>query len=333
MNSIYLNLGSNRGDCRANINRAVELISARYPVARVRRSMWVTTPSWGYDSPNEFVNLGVALDFDSPAHMPDPMGLLRAVKHIEQQVYPGDVHRDANGNYSDRYIDIDIIAIDNLAIESPELTIPHPRAAAREFVMRPMMMLCPGWNPGNAHLGLKKTIDQMNRPSIDQCRHSPKIPLTLVLDNLRSLNNIGSIFRTADAFAVEHITLCGISATPPSPEIHKTALGAEMSVDWSYSPDTLTAVRHLKEQGYIICCLEQVNGSVSLETFVPDPSKRYALVAGNEVAGVDPAIVEICDIYLEIPQAGIKHSLNVAVSTAVALWQFFSRLKGGFNAG
>lgn len=327
MNSIYLNLGSNRGDCRANINRAIDLIVERYPVARIRRSMWVTTPSWGYDSPNDFVNIGIALDFDSASHMPDPMGLLRTVKNIEQEVHPGDTHRDPNGKYSDRYIDIDIIAIDNLAIESPELTIPHPRAAARDFVMRPMQMLCPGWNPGNAHLGLKKTINQMNRPSLDQCRCSPKIPLTLVLDNLRSLNNIGSIFRTADAFALEHITLCGISATPPSPEIHKTALGAEMSVEWSYSPDTLTAVKALKKKGYTICCLEQVNGSTSLEEFTPDPTKHYALVSGNEVAGVDPTVVELCDLYLEIPQAGIKHSLNVAVSTAIALWHFFSHMK------
>lgn len=150
--------------------------------------------------------------------------------------------------------------------------------------------------------------------------------LTVVLDNVRSLNNIGSIFRTSDAFAVESIVLCGISATPPSPEIHKTALGAEDSVAWIYSPDTVSALSRLKDDGYQLCCLEQVKDSVCLQDFKPEPECRYALVVGHEVNGVDPAVVDFCDVCLEIPQLGTKHSLNVAVSTGVALWHFFENL-------
>lgn len=150
--------------------------------------------------------------------------------------------------------------------------------------------------------------------------------LTVVLDNVRSLNNIGSIFRTSDAFAVESIVLCGISATPPSPEIHKTALGAEDSVAWIYSPDTVSALSRLKDDGYQLCCLEQVKDSVCLQDFKPEPECRYALVVGHEVNGVDPTVVDFCDVCLEIPQLGTKHSLNVAVSTGVALWHFFEIL-------
>lgn len=324
MNTIYLNIGSNRGDRHANINAATAQLHDRYPAARIRRSPWETSPSWGYHSSNPYINIGIALDFPSPSHMPDPHALLRAVKDIEQQVHPGDTHRSPDGTYTDRYIDIDIIAIDDLAIDTPELTIPHPRAAARQFVMRPMQFLRPGWRPDLARPGLKKTIAQMDRPNIEQYRSRPKTPLTVILDNIRSLNNIGSIFRSADAFAIEHIILCGISATPPAPEIHKTALGAEMSVPWTYATNTLEAIQQLRRQEYTICCLEQVNGSQSLETFIPKPGHKYALVAGNEVAGVDPAVVSACDTYLEIPQAGTKHSLNVAVSTAIAMWHFFA---------
>ncbi|MDE6301675.1 MAG: RNA methyltransferase [Muribaculaceae bacterium] len=169
----------------------------------------------------------------------------------------------------------------------------------------------------------KKTIWEMNRLTPDEFRSAPKIPLTVVLDNVRSLNNIGSIFRTCDAFAVERLCLCGISQTPPSPEIHKTALGAEDSVAWTYFEDTMHAVRKLREDGYIVCCLEQVNGSTMLDRFVPDPSRRYAFVAGHEVDGVSQQVVDACDICLEIPQAGTKHSLNVAVSTAITIWHFF----------
>lgn len=168
----------------------------------------------------------------------------------------------------------------------------------------------------------KKTIWEMGRDSVATFRAKPKMPLVVVLDNVRSLNNIGSIFRTADGFAAEGLVLCGISATPPSPEIHKTALGAEESVAWEYFATTAEAVAALRARGYLIVCLEQVNGSVSLEKFTPEPNCRYALVVGHEVEGVDQAVVDSADLCLEIPQSGTKHSLNVAVSAALAMWEF-----------
>lgn len=172
----------------------------------------------------------------------------------------------------------------------------------------------------------KKTIWDLARPDIETYRRSRKLPLTVVLDNVRSLNNIGSIFRTSDAFSVERVVLCGISATPPSPEIHKTALGAEDSVEWMYYADTVEALAALREQGYTLCCLEQVKESVSLQDFVPEQNGRYALVVGHEVNGVAPTVVDACDVCLEIPQTGTKHSLNVAVSAGLAIWHFFCRL-------
>lgn len=172
----------------------------------------------------------------------------------------------------------------------------------------------------------KKTIWDLNRDSIEQYRQREKIPLTVVLDNVRSLNNIGSVFRTSDAFAVERICLCGITAQPPSPEIHKTALGAEDSVEWSHHRSTIETVRELKALGYVVCALEQVQGSVSLDDFSAEKNKRYAIIAGNEVDGVDQQVVDECDMCLEIPQRGTKHSLNVSVSTALAIWHFFLQL-------
>lgn len=172
----------------------------------------------------------------------------------------------------------------------------------------------------------KKTIWDLNRPTVEEYRNVRKMPLTVVLDNVRSLNNIGSIFRTSDAFAVSRIFLCGITATPPSPEIHKTALGAENSVEWRYFPSTLEAIDVLKSEGTVICALEQVEGSVMLNDFRPEEGRKYAFVAGNEVDGVDQAVVDRCDVSLEIPQTGTKHSLNVAVSTAITIWHFFLKL-------
>ena len=172
----------------------------------------------------------------------------------------------------------------------------------------------------------KKTIWDLDRVSVEEFKKAKKLPLTIVVDNVRSLNNIGSLLRTSDGFGVECVALCGISATPPSPEIHKTALGAEDSVDWVYYPRTLDAVEALKARGYVICCLEQVKGSVALQNFEPDKDCRYALVIGNEVDGVDPAVVDACDVFLEIPQRGTKHSFNVAVSAGVAIWHFFSHI-------
>ncbi len=173
----------------------------------------------------------------------------------------------------------------------------------------------------------KKTIWDMHRLSPGEFRAAPKLPLTVVLDNVRSLNNIGSIFRTCDAFAVERLVLCGISRTPPSAEIHKTALGAEDTVGWQYSANTLEAIEGLRRDGYTICCLEQVEGSVPLNEFHPEPGRRYAFVAGHEVDGVAQDVVDACDICLEIPQCGTKHSLNVAVSSGIAIWHFFTHLK------
>lgn len=173
----------------------------------------------------------------------------------------------------------------------------------------------------------KKTIRDLNRDTIEQYRRRQKLPLVVVLDNIRSLNNIGSVFRTSDAFLVDSIMLCGITAVPPSPEIHKTALGAEMSVRWEYFPDTMECVRELHRRGFRVCVLEQVKESVRLNDFRPVAGEKYAIVAGHEVHGVDPDVVNAADVCLEIPQFGTKHSLNVSVSTGIALWHFFSALQ------
>jgi tRNA G18 (ribose-2'-O)-methylase SpoU len=147
-----------------------------------------------------------------------------------------------------------------------------------------------------------------------------------VLDNVRSLHNVGSVFRTADAFRLEAIYLCGITACPPSAEIHKTALGAEDSVEWHYAADTCDVVRSLKEQGVVVFAVEQVEGSVLLPDLELDPSQRYAVVMGNEVKGVQQAVVDLADYALEIPQYGTKHSLNVSVTAGIVMWEFLKRL-------
>lgn len=171
-------------------------------------------------------------------------------------------------------------------------------------------------------MGLKKTIWDLDRCSVEEFRKSEKLPLVVVLDNVRSLNNIGSIFRTCDGFGVSRLMLCGITATPPSAEIHKTALGAEDSVTWEYFTSTAEAVEVLKLEGYRVCVLEQVHRSENLMEFRPEDGVKYAFIAGNEVDGVDQAIVNQADIVLEIPQWGTKHSLNVAVSTAITIYHF-----------
>lgn len=171
---------------------------------------------------------------------------------------------------------------------------------------------------------IKKTVWEMGRPDVDTFRRAPKMPLVLVLDNVRSLNNIGSMFRTSDAFAAEAIYLCGVSGTPPSPEIHKTALGAEESVAWRYFPTTLEALADLRSRGYTICALELTHNSIALDSFTPEPGAHYAVVVGNEVDGIAEDVVAACDCCLEIPQVGTKHSLNVAISASIALWHFFT---------
>ena len=171
----------------------------------------------------------------------------------------------------------------------------------------------------------KKTILDMARPDVATFRASHKMPVALVVDNVRSLNNIGSLLRTSDGFAVSEIWLCGISAVEPGPEVHKTALGAEDSVLWHHAATTLDAVAVLRSTGHTICCLEQVIDSVELQDYPVDTAARYAIVVGNEVDGVDPAVVDASDVCLEIPQLGTKHSLNVSVSAAVALWHFYTK--------
>jgi len=170
---------------------------------------------------------------------------------------------------------------------------------------------------------------EMGRISTEEFKQADKMPLIIVLDNIRSLNNIGSVFRTSDAFRVESIYLCGISATPPSMEIHKTALGAEDSVDWRYFADTHEAVRELQAHGYQVMAIEQCLGSTMLNEFeaYAGAEEKYAVVMGNEVKGVQQSVIDMCDGCLEIPQFGTKHSLNVAVTTGLVIWEFFKSFK------
>lgn len=170
---------------------------------------------------------------------------------------------------------------------------------------------------------------ELNRKSLDEFHSSPKSPFIIVLDNVRSLNNIGSVFRTADAFLAEGVWLCGITATPPHREIHKTALGATDSVAWRYFETGEAAVKELKENGYTIISVEQADQSVSLETFQPSPVEKYALVFGHEIRGVSDEVIYLSDFCIEIPQYGTKHSFNISVSTGIVLWDLACKLKAG----
>lgn len=172
----------------------------------------------------------------------------------------------------------------------------------------------------------KKSILELSRLSAQQYQQVDKLPFIVVLDNVRSLNNIGSVFRTSDAFLVREIYLCGITATPPHVDIHKTALGAEDSVQWSYFDSTVEAVDKLHNEDYIVYAIEQVNNSISLDTIELDKNKKYALVLGNEVKGVQQEVVDKCDASIEIPQYGTKHSLNVSVTAGLVIWDFFKQL-------
>lgn len=173
----------------------------------------------------------------------------------------------------------------------------------------------------------KLTTEEMQRLTVEEFRASEKLPLTVVLDNVRSLNNIGSVFRTSDAFRVEHIALCGITATPPHREIHKTALGAEESVEWSYHEEAVGCVRGLKEKGYRVYAVELAHDSLKLGTDEVATDKPVAIVFGNEIDGVQEEVMELCDGYLEIPQAGTKHSLNVSCAAAIVIWELFKQLR------
>ncbi len=172
-------------------------------------------------------------------------------------------------------------------------------------------------------MGNRKLLNpELGRLGTEEYRSLPARGVVVVLDNIRSAHNVGSAFRTCDAFRADALYLCGICATPPSAEIHKTALGAEDSVPWRYFSDTMEAVRTLKEQGFTIVSVEQTVGSVQLDAFRPEPGRKYALIFGNEVDGVRQDVVDASDLALEIPQWGTKHSLNVSVSLGVILWAF-----------
>ena len=174
----------------------------------------------------------------------------------------------------------------------------------------------------------KLKVTELNRMDVEQFRVSEKTPLAIILDDVRSMYNVGSVFRTADAFRAKLICLCGITACPPHAEIHKTALGAEDSVAWKHYSSAVEAVSALKDEGFEVYALEQVEESVSLNDFVPCKDRKYAVVLGNEVKGVSQDAVDMCDGALEIPQFGTKHSLNVSVSGGIAIWHFARHLLG-----
>ncbi len=168
---------------------------------------------------------------------------------------------------------------------------------------------------------------ELNRLSINDFKNAKKTPLIVVLDNIRSLNNIGSVFRSSDAFLIEKIVLCGITAKPPHKDIHKTALGATDSVHWEYFENTNEAISNLKDKGFIILSIEQTEKAVMLQDFKIERNRKYAVIFGNEVKGVQQEIVDKSDFAVEIPQYGTKHSLNISVSAGVVLWEFFKKLK------
>ncbi|MDR0940862.1 MAG: RNA methyltransferase [Bacteroidales bacterium] len=171
----------------------------------------------------------------------------------------------------------------------------------------------------------KLESEELGRKSVEEYKETPKMPVVVVLDNVRSAHNVGSIFRTSDAFLVEHLYLCGITCTPPNKEIQKTALGAQLSVAWSYAQSTEEQVIDLKRQGYTIIAVEQAQGSIMLQNFALPAHKKIALIMGNEVFGVSNAVMDLCDVCIEIPQFGTKHSFNVAVTFGMVLWELYGK--------
>lgn len=172
----------------------------------------------------------------------------------------------------------------------------------------------------------KLTLSELGRMSVEDHKRSKKLPVVLILDNLRSQHNIGSLFRTADAFRLEGISLCGITATPPNREIQKTALGATESVEWNYFQTTQQAIRQLREKKYFIIAVEQTEGSISLESFFLPENQGIGLIFGNEVSGVAQEIINMVDACVEVPQYGTKHSLNVAVTAGIVSWELFNKM-------
>lgn len=179
----------------------------------------------------------------------------------------------------------------------------------------------------NTYKYRKLKIQEMNRLSVEEFHQEAKVPLVVVLDHVRSLYNIGSVFRTADAFRLQGVLLCGITATPPNAEIHKTALGAEDSVYWQHFTETTEAVDWLHEQGYTVLAIEQCEGSTMLQDFTVEKGKKYAVVLGNEVKGVQQKVVEMCDGCIEIPQYGTKHSMNVSVTAGIIMYSLQNMLR------
>ena len=173
----------------------------------------------------------------------------------------------------------------------------------------------------------KLSVIELDRVSKEEFKTIDKTPLVVVLDNIRSLNNVGSVFRSSDAFKLEKIYLCGVTATPPNAEIHKTALGAEDSMEWEYEEDTKVVVAKLKQEGYKIFAVEQVQNSIMLDRVELDKTNKYVLILGNEVKGVQQEVVDMCDFAVEIPQFGTKHSLNVSVAAGIVIWVFFKKLQ------
>ncbi len=174
----------------------------------------------------------------------------------------------------------------------------------------------------------KLRTSELGRLTVDQYRKAEKSSIVIILDNVRSQYNAGSVFRTADAFAVKKIYLCGITGQPPAREIMKTALGATESVEWNYFRDTCDAIREVKGEGYVIAAIEQAEGSIELGKFLPEKEGKYALVFGHEVNGVDQRVIDCCDLCIEIPQFGTKHSFNIAVSAGIVLWELTKKISG-----
>ena len=168
----------------------------------------------------------------------------------------------------------------------------------------------------------KLNTEEIIRLTPEEFKETPKIPLIVILDNVRSLHNVGSVFRTADAYCVKKVILCGITATPPNTEIHKSALGAEFSVDWAYYKETTEAVNELKQAGYTILAIEQAHDSINMDTFKAEKGNKYAVILGNEVKGVQQSVIDLSDGCLELPQFGTKHSLNVSVTAGIVIWEF-----------
>ena len=173
---------------------------------------------------------------------------------------------------------------------------------------------------------MKKKVEELERLSLTEFKKSPKTPIVLILDNIRSRNNVGAIFRTADCFRIQKICLCGITPVPPHRDINKTAIGSTSSVDWKYYKNTNEALKDYALEGYILCVVEQVHHSIKLDNFVVEPNKKYALILGNELNGVHHDVISKSDVSVEIPQIGTKHSFNVASSSAIAMWHFFCQL-------